>query len=223
MSETPQQTQTARLGPTLVVAATWTGICALQYLWHGLDQSGMLRMGANLGDLSLSGQWPRLLTAGWLHSGALHLFASVTTLAWTRPLERQVGGAGFTVILAGSMLGGTLAQALLEPNSPAATASAGALGVLVAATWLQRSAEKPRRGGRLAWMSIWGLQLLALAMPGAGTVAPLGGGLCGLGLALLWPFVRARAQSVRFVAWTYALLVATAFEWLWSATRPWNF
>lgn len=205
-----------------MIAATWTLVCAAQYLWHGLDQAGLVRMGANLGELTGKGQWPRLITAGWLHAGALHLFASVTTLAWARPLERQTSGAGFTVIFASSMLGGALAQALLEPASPAATASAGALGVLVATAWLQRQSETPRRGGRLAWFGVIGLQLVALAMPGGGTVAPLAGALTGLAAVMLWPYLRSFPQVLRVSAWTYALLVATAFEWLWSATQPWN-
>ncbi len=211
-----------QLGPTLVIAAAWTLVCAGQYLWHGLDQPGLVRMGANLGELVGKGQWPRLLTAGWLHAGALHLFASVTTLAWARPLERQASPTGITVIFASSMLCGALAQALIEPGSPAATASAGALGVLVATTWLGRHSETPRRGGRLALAGVWGLQLLALAMPGGGTVAPLAGALAGLAAATLWPHLRNYPQLLRIGAWTYALLVATAFEWLWSATRPWK-
>ncbi|MBI5610096.1 MAG: rhomboid family intramembrane serine protease [Deltaproteobacteria bacterium] len=221
MSES-QRNPTPQLGPTLVIAAAWTLVCAGQYLWHGLDQAGLVRMGANLGELIGKGQWPRLVTSGWLHAGALHLFASVATLAWARPLERQTSAAGFTVIFASSMVGGAVAQALLEPGRPAATASAGAQCVVVATAWLQRQRETPRRGGRLAWFGVIGLQLLALAMPSGGAVAPLAGALTGWAAALLWPWLRNYPQLLRVSAWTYALLVATAFEWLWSATQPWQ-
>lgn len=204
-----------------------TVVCALQYLWGSFDQDALLRLGANMGRVVASGQWPRLLTASWLHVGALHLFVTVATLAWSRPLESKLGRTGWTLVFAGSALVGTALQGALEPDSPAVTGSAGAAGVLAAAAWLSRRPgaahwRLPVVGVRGGWALVTVLQCVALAVPGGGLVAPLCGAAAGLALAAVLPRDLAGRAWAQGLGWLWLLATASAFEWLWSVTRPWT-
>lgn len=118
----------------------------------------------------------RLLTAGFLHFGPLHLVTNVIcVLAWGVPLERMFGPARFAVLLLLSIVGASLASILSRSEVfIGAGASGGASGLLGALflLWLRRRLMLPA--------SYFGINIglnivLAVMVPGIDWQAHAGG------------------------------------------------
>lgn len=71
--------------------------------WQGVSiiapsSEDMLRWGANAGLMTLSGEYWRIVTSGFLHFGAMHLIFNLWALAFMGPFaERLVGSVNFFV------------------------------------------------------------------------------------------------------------------------------
>ena len=129
-------------------------------------------------------EWYRIITAGFLHSGLLHLGFNMYAL-WMigNMLEPALGRLRFGIIYLGGLIAGSAGALVLDPTRPAVGAS-GAIFALFAAVFLaQRAAGiDPWRSGIALTI---GLNLLiTLAIPFISKGGHLGG-LAG-GALLAW-------------------------------------
>jgi len=77
------------------------------------------------------GEWYRLVTAGFVHFGIIHLAVNMYSL-WIlgRAAERYAGRLAFGMIYGVSLLAGSLGSLLLEPNALSAGASGAIFGLM---------------------------------------------------------------------------------------------
>jgi membrane associated rhomboid family serine protease len=134
--------------------------------------------------ITVSHQYYRLLTSGFLHDGFLHILFNMWFLyVMGRILEPVVGRVNFLVIYLVSLLAGSFGALLFEPQAPTVGASGacfGILGALIVIAYFRRIS---------IWQSGLGLTLVinvvfSLSVPGisiGGHVGGLiGGAICGL-------------------------------------------
>ncbi|GGX78117.1 rhomboid family intramembrane serine protease [Streptomyces fructofermentans] len=86
------------------------------------------------------GQWYRLVTAMFLHSGYVHLAFNMFSLWWIGgPLEAALGRARYLTLYLGSGLAGSaLTYLIAEPNQPSLGASGAIFGLFGATAVLMR-------------------------------------------------------------------------------------
>lgn len=112
----------------------------------GIDASGnlvgtgqLMVNGALYGPAIEDGEWWRLVTSAFLHSGPIHLFFNALILWWFgRSLELLMGSRRFLPLYLISMLAGAAGALLLNPNTPTVGASGAVFGVLGAGLVLER-------------------------------------------------------------------------------------
>jgi len=125
------------------------------------------------------GEWYRMLSAGFLHYGALHLAMNMYAL-WIlgRAIEQMGGRAKMATIYFVSLLAGSLGALVLSPGSLTAGASGAIFGLMGALLLAHRAAGIPLRNSPL-------LPLLAinaaftLGVPGISIGGHLGGFIGG--------------------------------------------
>jgi rhomboid protease GluP len=139
--------------------------------------------------LSDPAEWYRLIAAGLLHGGPVHLALNlVALLLGGRFLEPLVGRAWFLVMFTVSLLGGSLASLVLNgPETVAVGASGAIMGLLAAAFVLTfRLPHGARRTQAQLGLIYWLVPaLIPLARAGGPRVdfgAHLGGALVGFAL-----------------------------------------
>lgn len=128
------------------------------------------------------GEWYRLVTAGFVHFGILHLAVNMYSL-WIlgRAAEQYAGRLKFGVIYGVSLLAGSLGSLVLEPQALSAGAS-GAIFGLMGAIFLMYRAE----GIAISRSPLMGVLILNLIITFAGSNISVGahlGGLAGGALA----------------------------------------
>src|SRR5512147_1562412 len=95
-----------------ILVACFAGEVALgAHPWVPTAQQ-LLRVGASFGPMLAEGQWWRLLTAGMLHAGLLHLGFNLWAL-WSagRFAERIFGNLSYAVLYLLSAIGGSIFSA----------------------------------------------------------------------------------------------------------------
>jgi len=103
--------------------------------------------GALYGPLVADGDWWRLVTYAFLHSGVLHIAFNVLMLWWFgRPLEALIGRGRFLGVFAVSILAGAAGALIVSPGTPSIGASGAVFGILGAGIVLER-ARIPVFGG----------------------------------------------------------------------------
>ena len=106
------------------------------------DVSGegqLMAHGALFGPEVENGEWWRLVTSAFLHSGPIHLLFNGVILWWFgRSLEGLIGSKRFLALYAISLLAGAAGALLLSPNSLTVGASGAVFGVLGAGLVLER-------------------------------------------------------------------------------------
>jgi membrane associated rhomboid family serine protease len=161
---------------------------------HAYEPAGsvLLDWGGNLGILTGSGQWWRLLTAMFLHAGFIHLGFNLY-FAWVvgRVCEQIYGSAAFAVVYLGSGLIASLVSAAWQPSIVSVGASGalfGAFGAFLAFTIRRRSVLPPEfvRSVQRNGLILIGVNLaIGIAVPGIDVVAHIGGLVAGFGLGYL--------------------------------------
>jgi membrane associated rhomboid family serine protease len=125
------------------------------------------------------GQWWRLLTAGFLHLGLIHLLVNMVSL-WIigRDVERALGAWRFLAVYLVSLLGGSVAIQLFSENGGAGASGAiyGVMGALTVLFLRTRMNPAPALG-----MIAINL-VISVSIPGISLVAHLGG--LALGVAV---------------------------------------
>ena len=96
--------------------------------------------GALAGPPVADGEWWRIITAGFLHAGLLHLAFNMYFLYFLGTLmEPEIGKLRFAAIYFVSLIGGSLGAVLLTPNSYTVGASGAVFGLMGAAIIAMRA------------------------------------------------------------------------------------
>ena len=128
------------------------------------------------------GEWWRLVTSGFLHSGLIHIAFNMLLLWWFgAPLEQGLGRARFLGIYVVSLLAGAAGALLVEPQAATVGASGAVFGLFGAAFVLERQAGITR--GPAFTVIVLNL-LISFIIPGISIGGHIGG-LVGGALAML--------------------------------------
>jgi membrane associated rhomboid family serine protease len=141
-----QRVQTLRsmhVEPT--VTYVLIAICVLLFLGSGasLGSGGSTRVYFDLSltgpDVAAGDYW-RLITAGFLHSGLLHIGFNMYILYWLGTmLEPALGHARFLALYMASLLAGSFGALLVSPDARTVGASGAVFGLMGAAFVMQRA------------------------------------------------------------------------------------
>jgi rhomboid protease GluP len=170
----------------------------------GIDNRTLVLFGAKYNPLIAAGQWWRLVTAGFLHGGLLHILMNSWVLFdLGAQVEEVYGAVRFLVIYFVATVAGFYASAWWSPaiSVGASAGIFGLIGAMIALGVLHRSAlGQAIRGMYLRW-AIYGLAFGLLPGLAVDNAAHLGGLAAGFGVA--------------YVAGT-PRLVASAREKVWQ-------
>ncbi|MEM6531913.1 MAG: rhomboid family intramembrane serine protease [Myxococcota bacterium] len=207
---------------------------ALQYFLGGAsDQLTTARLGANVTDRTLSGEWYRAFTANFLHGSPLHIYLNgLSLLSLGSAVERLVGRWTYLLVFLVSAAGGAFTSALVNPgviSLGVSTAVFGLLGALaVLHAFYRRDIPMGYRQSRQWWVFIIGVSaILPILVPVIDFGAHLGGFVAGVvatycamkvrggprgGKDTLLRPVTALVVLVYCVAFTQAALAAVTFN-----------
>lgn len=162
-----------------------------------------------------AGQWWRLVTAGFLHVGPLHLAFNMIAL-WVigSDLERVLGPLRFAVLYGVSLLGGSTAVMLFAPPGGAVAGASGAVFGLMGALAVMLRRSRLSAGPALTTIALnVGLSFL---IPGLSLAGHLGGLVAGtvttLALVDLPPRSRPVAGYLGSAAIAVVLLAAVGLR-----------
>jgi len=131
---------------------------------------------ALFGPAVADGEWYRLITAGFLHYGLLHVFFNMFILFQLgQLLEPVLGRVRFSLVYVAALLGGSAGALLLSPNALTAGASGavfGLMGAAAVAMW--------RRGINVLQTSLGSLLIINLLLTFGIRGISIGGHLGGL-------------------------------------------
>lgn len=164
----------------------------------GFGASPLVALGGVSGPDVAAGEWWRLLTAGFLHGGALHLAFNMYALYILGGLlEPAIGRLRFALIYVVSLLAGSFGAILLSPNALTVGAS-GAIFGLAGATFIVMRARgvNPMESGLGVFLLLnLGITFLVPGISIGGHIGGLvGGGLAALALFELRDRLRAPAS-----------------------------
>jgi membrane associated rhomboid family serine protease len=141
-----QRVQTMRsLRVDPIVTYVLIAICVLLFLGSGGSFGGgggnrVFRDFALWGPLVAEGEYWRLVTSGFMHSGILHLGFNMYVLYWLGSmLEPALGHVRFLALYLASLLAGSLGVMLLSPNAVTVGASGAVFGLMAAAFVMQHA------------------------------------------------------------------------------------
>ncbi len=149
------------------------------------DVQSLFEFGAKYGPAIAAGQWWRLVTAGFLHGGLLHILMNSWVLFdLGAQVEDLYGGARMLVIYFVATIAGFYVSALWRPEIPSMGASAALFGLVGAMLAL---GLRYRGGMGDMIRSVYGRYLIYLLLfsflPGIDMAAHIGGLAGGFGLA----------------------------------------
>jgi membrane associated rhomboid family serine protease len=157
-----------------------------------------------------AGEWWRLITAGFLHSGIIHVGLNMFVLYVLGPgLERVLGRLRFLGLYAAGLTAASVGALLLSPQALTVGASGAIFGLMGATIIGQRAMGiNPWRSGIIGWVVI--NLIFTVAVPGISIGGHLGGLAGGLiaGLVLFRPRLRPALASLACFGLAAAFLVA---------------
>jgi membrane associated rhomboid family serine protease len=149
--------------------------------------------GVLFGPLVDAGEWWRLLTAGFLHDGPLHILLNMVGVYFLgQLLEPSLGPVRFAALYLASVLAGSFGALLLQPEAATIGASGGVFGLLGAAFVIMRS-----RGIDPMQSGIGPILILNLVITFAYPGISIGGHLGGLAGGVLGAFAILAAEKRR--------------------------
>ncbi len=168
--------------------------------------------GVLFGPMVADGDWWRVVTGSFMHSGVLHLGMNMLLLWFlSQELEPVLGRARFAILYGVSLVGGSLGVLVLSPLSPTVGASGAVFGLMGALIVLQlRAKQNPWQSG-IGGLVIINL-VLTFAMPNISVGGHIGGLLAGAAAGavlqpLRWPQEGAALRSTAVVLFGVTLLV----------------
>jgi membrane associated rhomboid family serine protease len=153
----------------------------------GLGGATLLQEGSVSRPAIADGEYWRLLTAGFLHAGFLHLLFNMLSL-WVLGglLEPAIGRFRFGLIYFVSLLSGSFGALLLEPDAPTVGASGAIFGLMGAAFIVMRNrGVSPLESGLGVWIVL--NLVITFTIPGISIGGHIGG-LIGGGVAAILLF-----------------------------------
>jgi rhomboid protease GluP len=150
-----------------------------------LDVETLFAFGAKFGPAIAAGQWWRLVTAGFLHGGILHILMNSWVLFdLGAQVEELYGGARMLVIYFLSSVAGFYVSALWRPETPSVGASAalfGLVGAMIALGMRYRTAMGDMV--RSIYLRYLVYLLIFSLLPGVDMAAHVGGLAGGFAIA----------------------------------------
>ena len=197
---------------TKALLALNLGIFLMQISQGDIDgvESTVFREGALYGPLVADGEWWRIVTAGFLHIGPIHILFNCLMLYWFgTPLETLLGRGRFLAIYAISILAGSAGALVFAPIDVTVGASAGVFGILGAGLVLERRGIDVFGGAALA-VVVFNLALTFILnnISIGGHIGGLVGG--ALAIFILSRFGQAHAAYARLTVTTVGGLVLLA-------------
>lgn len=162
--------------------------------------------------LVADGEWWRVVTAGFLHVGPLHLAFNMLAL-WIigRDVETVLGRARFVAVYMVSLLGGSATVMLFQPDTQVAGASGAVFGLMGALAVVLRRLKVP--AGQVIGLIAVNI-VISVLLPNISLVAHLGGlvvgGLATAALVYAPAQNRNAVQAAAIGGLTLALLVLVA-------------
>lgn len=153
-----------------------------------IDPRTLVLFGAKYGPRIHEGDWWRLITAGFLHGGLIHIGMNSWVLYdLGAQVEEAFGTARYLLIYFVTTITGFYASMLWLPMTPSVGASAplfGLIGAMVAyGTKMQTSQGRALRGAYVRW-AIYGM-LMGFLIPNVDNAAHVGGFVGGFALGYL--------------------------------------
>ncbi len=183
-----------------------------------LTGSPLAVIGGLFGPAVAAGQWWRLLTAGFLHAGLIHLGLNMAVLyVLGPPLERALGWARFSTLYLAALVASSLGALLVSPGGVTVGASGAIFGLMGATIMGQRAVGiDPRSSGMITWLVI--NLVFTFAVPGISIGGHLGGLVAGVvaGALLFRPRLRPAMAGLACLAIAVACFAAA----LWVAGHP---
>jgi len=189
-------------------------------LWPTNEISEVEINGALFGPLiAEEGEWWRIFTSGFLHSGLPHIGFNMLLL-WLlgTQLEKALGPVRFVILYMGSLVAGAFGALLVDPVALTVGASGAVFGLMGAAVAAQRSS------GISPWKSgIGGLVLVNLIITFSVSSISVGGHIGGLigGYIIGWIFYETPKRfHQRWLPYAGAVAVGVVcfVGALWAAT-----
>lgn len=173
----------------------------------------VLEHGALWGPLVASGEWWRLFSGAFLHSGIFHLGMNMLLLWFlSQELEPALGRLRFAVLYVVSLIGGSLGVMVIDPLAPTVGASGAVFGLMGALIVLQlRAKQNPWQSGIGGLVAI--NLVLTFLIPGISIGGHIGGLLAGAAAGAVlqpraWPQQGAVLRTTVVVGLGATLLVA---------------
>jgi membrane associated rhomboid family serine protease len=146
------------------------GATSLQGGGRLIDDGGLLGPA-----ISNDGEWYRIVTAGFLHAGLIHLGLNMFVLyVLGTLLEPAIGTARFVAIYLVSLVAGAVGALLLDPNQVTVGASGAIYGLFAAAFLVARQRGVEQLASQIAFWVILNL-VLTFSIPGISIGGHLGG------------------------------------------------
>jgi membrane associated rhomboid family serine protease len=140
------------------------------------------------------GEWWRMITAGFLHFGLLHILFNCWALyAMGGAIENALGRWRYLGLFLVSVLGGSAGALLLEPGAYSAGASGGVFGVMAAGVVATRKAGIPFNASGYGPTLVMNF-VLTFAVPGISVGGHAGGAAVGA-LAGFMMFAQLRRRN----------------------------
>jgi membrane associated rhomboid family serine protease len=150
----------------------------------GITNGQLIHDGGLNGPAVDNGDWFRIVTAGFLHAGPLHLLFNMYVLYVAGSLlEPGIGTPRFLAIYFVSLFGGSLGALLLSPNELTVGASGAIFGLMAAVLVVARGRGIEELASQFGLFIVLNLAL-SIAVPGISIGGHLGGLVAG-GLAAL--------------------------------------
>ena len=173
---------------------------------------GVFTEGALWGPAVANGDWWRIVTAGFLHAGLLHLAFNMYFLYFLGNLmEPEIGKLRFAAIYFVSLLGGSFGALLLSPNAYTVGASGAVFGMMGAAILAMRARGIDPMQSGLGLTLVLNLGITFL-IPGISIGGHIGGLLAGgiVGFLMFEAADRRRMSLTPVLAVCVALAIALA-------------
>lgn len=214
-------------GISLTVALIVVNVVAFifEYIRAGsgpINTQLLYDMGGMFGPAVADGQWWRLVTAGFLHGGTIHIALNMLALWFVgSALEDGIGSLPMAAVYLSSVLWGSAGAVLLDPMAVTVGASGGVFGLMGALVVVarQRGLHEMTR----SVLVVVGLNLVfTFAVPGISVGGHIGGLLGGAAAAVvLMHGGRVRRVTAPATAAAVALLLAAAVAvGLYFASHP---
>ena len=152
---------------------------------YEIAENTVYEMGGLFGpSVHQGGDWWRIVASGFLHYGIVHIALNMYLLfILGRLLEPSIGSPRFVFLYFASLLAGSFAALLIEPNGLVAGASGAIFGVLGATFVIARGRKLDAIAGQIGMLIIFNLVFtfaVGHISVGAHVGGLVGGFLCGL-------------------------------------------